>query len=59
MFAVGDICGKQNNLLRIKELNMFLYSFEQVLSAAKFWEYFQIKYAEHIPQQLHLKQESN
>lgn len=50
MFAVGDICGKQNNPLRFKELNMFLYSFEQVLSAAKkFWEYFQIKYAARTP----------
>lgn len=49
MFAVGDICGKHNPL-RFRELNIFLYSFEQVLSAAKkFWEYFQIKYAAPTP----------
>lgn len=49
MFAVGDICGKQNNPLRFKELNIFLYSFEHILSAAKFWEYFQIKYVARTP----------
>lgn len=50
MFALGDTCGKQNKPLRFTELNKFLYSFEQVLSAAKkFWEYFQIKYAALTP----------